>query len=43
MSLDKRLIEFKWTSIWLTELEQAQISVNESKWAYKQSNEPKEA
>ena len=41
MSLNKRLIEFKWTSIGLIKLEQAQMSVNESKWQYKRSNEPK--
>ena len=33
MILNKRINEFKWTSIGLIELEQAQMSVNESKWS----------
>ena len=41
ITLDKRLIEFKWTSIGQIKLEQAQMSVNESIWSYKRSNEPK--
>ena len=37
------LIEFKWASIGLIELEKAQMSVssNVSKWAYKRSKKPK--